>query len=155
MLQLAGALHARGLAVTVLHTAFNAPDPARHPAFTFVAVPDAIPEAMAATTNGLAELLALNAAMEASGHVRDALASLLADEEAPRLACLIFDSTLTAVHKAAAGLGLPTLVLYTSSVACFRMARSYDMLLDKGYLPSTGSAVGHQQILLLFLEIFM
>ena len=93
---------------------------------------------MAATNNGLAELLALNAAMEASGHIRDA------DEEEPRLACLIFDSTLTAVHKSPAGLGLPTIVLHTTSAACFRMARSYDMLLDKGYLPSTGSAVWHQ-----------
>ncbi|CAN6180424.1 unnamed protein product [Urochloa humidicola] len=40
MLQLAGALHARGLAITVLHTAYNAPDPARHPEFSFVAVPE-------------------------------------------------------------------------------------------------------------------
>jgi len=68
MLQLAGALRARGLAVTVLHTAFNAPDPARHPGLAFVAVPDAIPEAAGA--NGIAKILALNAAMEASGRVR-------------------------------------------------------------------------------------
>ena len=42
MLQLAGALHARGgggLGVTVFYAAFNAPDPARHPAgFRFVPV---------------------------------------------------------------------------------------------------------------------
>jgi hypothetical protein len=141
MLHLAGALHARGLAVTVLHTAFNAPDPARHPAgLTFVAVPDVVPEAVAATTNGVAKILALNAAMEASGHVRDALASLLAEEGAPRLACLIFDATLSAAQNAAAGLGLPTLVLQTGSAACFRLFRSdtYDMLHDKGYLPATG-----------------
>ncbi|KAG2567175.1 UDP-glycosyltransferase 76C5-like [Panicum virgatum] len=76
MLQLAGALRARGLAVTILHTAFNAPDPARHPGLAFVAVPDAIPEAAGA--NGIAKILALNAAMEASGRVRAALASLMA-----------------------------------------------------------------------------
>jgi hypothetical protein len=79
MLQLAGALRARGLAVTVLHTAFNGPDPARHPGLAFVAVPDAIPEA-AAAANGIAKILALNAAMEASGRVRAALASLMAAE---------------------------------------------------------------------------
>ena len=68
MLHLAGALHARGLVVTVLHTAFNAPDPARHQAgITFVAVPNVIPKVVAATNNGIAKLLALNAAMEASG----------------------------------------------------------------------------------------
>ncbi|CAN6213619.1 unnamed protein product [Urochloa humidicola] len=138
MLQLAGALLSRGLAVTVLHTAFNAPDPARHPGLDFVAVPDAIPEAMAgAAANGIAKILALNAAMEASGRVRGALASLMAAEGEPRLACLVIDSTLTAVQKAAAGLGLPTLVLHTGSAACFRLFRSYDMLHDKGYLPST------------------
>ncbi|GJN25028.1 hypothetical protein PR202_gb12810 [Eleusine coracana subsp. coracana] len=138
MLQLAGALHARGLDVTVLHTAFNAPDPARHPAFSFVAVPDVIPANV--PSNGIAKILALNAVMEASGHVRNALTSLLEeDEERPRLACLFIDSTLTAAQKAAAGLGLPTLVLHTGSAACFRLFRSYDMLYDKGYLPATES----------------
>ncbi|TVU39930.1 hypothetical protein EJB05_13374, partial [Eragrostis curvula] len=138
MLQLAGALHARGLAVTVLHTAFNAPDPTRHPGFSFVAVPDAVPATV--PSNGIAKILALNAVMEASGHVRDALASLMAEEdEKPRLACLVIDSTLTAAQKAAAGLGLSTLVLHTGSAACFRLFRSYDMLHDKGYLPSTES----------------
>ena len=49
MLQLAGALHARGgggLGVTVFHAAFNAPDPARHPAgFRFVPVGEGVPSA--------------------------------------------------------------------------------------------------------------
>ncbi|CAL5089554.1 unnamed protein product [Urochloa decumbens] len=140
MLQLAGALRSRGLAVTMLHTEFNAPDPARHPGLDFVSVPDAIPETVAA--NGIAKILALNAAMEASGHVRGTLASLMvaaAEGEPRRLACLVIDSTLTAAQKAAAGLGLPTLVLHTGSAACFRLFRSYDMLHDKGYLPSTES----------------
>ncbi|CAN6209761.1 unnamed protein product [Urochloa humidicola] len=144
MLQLAGALRSRGLAVTVLHTAFNAPDPARHPGLDFVAVPDAIPATVAA--NGIAKILGLNAAMEASGRVRGALASLMAaaaaegEEGVPRrVACLVIDSTLTAAQNAAAGLGLPTLVLHTGSAACFRLFRSYDLLHDKGYLPSTES----------------
>jgi hypothetical protein len=138
MLQLAGTLRARGLAVTVLHTAFNTPDPARHPGLAFVAVPDAIPEAAGA--NGIAKILALNAAMEASGCVRAALASLMAAAAAegePRLAYLVLDSTLPAAQKAAAALGLPTLVLHTGGAACFRLFRSYDMLHRKGYLPST------------------
>ncbi|KAJ1288705.1 hypothetical protein BS78_02G108700 [Paspalum vaginatum] len=141
MLQLAGALHARGLAVTVLHTSFNAPDPGRHhhPGLNFVAVPDAVPESVAASSNGLAKILGLNAAMAASGRVRDALASLLRAADEPRLACLVLDSTLTAAQKAAAGLGLPTLVLHTGGAACFRLFRSYAMLHDKGYLPATES----------------
>ena len=43
MMHLAGALHARGLAVTVLHTGFNAPDPARHPELAFVPIREAFP----------------------------------------------------------------------------------------------------------------
>ncbi|KAF8690545.1 hypothetical protein HU200_040907 [Digitaria exilis] len=147
MLQLAGALHARGLAVTVLHTAFNAPDPTRHPGLSFVSVPDAIADAVAATANGGADrVAAMNAAVEAPGlaeGVRDALASLmrLGEEEGgePRLACLVIDATLTAAQKAASGLGLPTLVLHTCSAACFRLFGSYDMLYDKGYLPAQES----------------
>jgi hypothetical protein len=134
MLQLAGVLHAQGLAVTVLHTAFNAPEPARHPAFSFVEVADEIP------THVARNVIALNAAMEASGSVSDALASLLAveDHQRPRLACLVIDSILPAAQKAAASLGLPTLVLHAGSAACVRLFRSYDMLHDKGYLPATG-----------------
>ncbi|CAL5089586.1 unnamed protein product [Urochloa decumbens] len=147
MLQLAGALHARGLAITVLHTAFNAPDPARHPEFSFAAVPDAISDAAAATEDGsMDRALAMNAAVEAPAlaeSVRDALASMLRageqEEEEPRLACLVIDATLTAVQEAAAGLGVPTLVLHTCSAACFRLFRSYDMLYDKGYLPAQES----------------
>ncbi|KAL6595457.1 hypothetical protein ACP70R_047797 [Stipagrostis hirtigluma subsp. patula] len=144
MLQLAGALHARGLAVTVLHAAaFDAPpDPARHrhPAgLAFVPVPVAVPDE--AADDGVAKTFALNAAMEASGCARDALASLLKpdSEEAPRLACVVVDAALPAAHMAAADLGLPRLVLNTGSAACLRMFRSYDMLYRKGYLPSTES----------------
>jgi len=113
MLQLAGALRARGLAVTVLHTAFNAPDPARHPGLAFVAVPDAIPEAAAAAANGIAKILALNAAMEASGRVRAALASLMAAEGQPRLACLVLDfiASLADGSYAASAIGLDTIDL--------------------------------------------
>ena len=43
MLKLAALLHARGLGVTVLHTCFNAPDPARHPELAFVPIREAFP----------------------------------------------------------------------------------------------------------------
>lgn len=141
-LQLAGALHARGLTITILHTEFNAPDPTRHPGLSFVSVPDAVPES-AAAAGGIGKILALNAAMEASGHVRAALASLMEADGEPRLACMVMDSTLVAAQKAAAGLGLPTLVLHTGGAACFRLFRSYDLLHDKGYLPATGWSQSH------------
>ncbi|CAL5089227.1 unnamed protein product [Urochloa decumbens] len=140
MLQLAGALSARGLAVTVLHTAFNAPDPARHPGLAFVPVPVSLPESVVAGNDGNTKVFDLNAAMDASGSVvRDALASLLNKPGEPRLACLIVDAALPAVQKAAAEIGLPWLVLHTCSAACFRMYGSYGLLYGKGYLPKQES----------------
>ncbi|RLN33188.1 DIMBOA UDP-glucosyltransferase BX8-like [Panicum miliaceum] len=44
MFQLAGLLHARGFAVPVFHTRFNAPDASRHPAYDFVPVPVPVPD---------------------------------------------------------------------------------------------------------------
>uniref|UniRef100_A0A0E0Q624 UDP-glycosyltransferases domain-containing protein n=1 Tax=Oryza rufipogon TaxID=4529 RepID=A0A0E0Q624_ORYRU len=140
MLQLAGALHARGLAATVLHTAYNAPDAAAHPELAFVAVPsaDAIARALAAAPrDGIAKIMALNAAIEASGCARDALASLMSGPERP--ACLVIDAALPGAQKAAAELGLPTIVLHTGSAAAFRLFRSYAMLREKGYLPAKES----------------
>jgi hypothetical protein len=139
MMHLAGALHARaGLAVTVLHTRFNALDPARHPEFRFVEVPDGVPADVAATGRIIDVILAINAAMEASpSPVRAALASALAAElEAPvGAACLVIDANLLAVQRAAEELGLPTVVLRTGSAACLRCFLFYPMLHDKGYLP--------------------
>ncbi|EAZ39244.1 hypothetical protein OsJ_23668 [Oryza sativa Japonica Group] len=111
MLQLAGALHARGLAATVLHTAYNAPDEAAHPELAFVAVPsaDAIARALAAAP-------------------RDGIAKIMAVKSRHR-----------GVRKAAAELGLPTIVLHTGSAAAFRLFRSYAMLREKGYLPAKES----------------
>ena len=121
MLQLAGALHARGLAVTVLHTRFNALHPARHPEFRFVEVPDGVPANVAAAGRIIDVILAMNAAMEASpAPVRAALASAMLagdDEEAGAAACLFIDGNLLAVQRVAAGLGLPSLVLRTGSAA--------------------------------------
>lgn len=135
MLQLADVLHGRGLAVTILHTGFNALDPALHPEFTFVPVPDGIPADVAASGSIISIILAMNAAMEASGAVRDVLASVLADDGQPPAACLFIDANLLAVQKAAAALGLPTLVLRTGSAACFSCFLAYPMLHENGYLP--------------------
>ncbi|CAL5089528.1 unnamed protein product [Urochloa decumbens] len=137
MLQLADALHDRGLAVTVLHTGFNAPDPACRPEFQFVPVPDGVPGDVAASGDVIGILNAMNAAMEAedSAALRGVLASVIDDEEQPPVACIVFDSNLLAVPRAAAAVGVKTLVLRTASAACFRCFMAYPMLHQKGYLP--------------------
>ncbi|RLN34555.1 DIMBOA UDP-glucosyltransferase BX9-like [Panicum miliaceum] len=142
MMHLAGALHARGLAVTVLHTRFNALRPARHPEFRFVEVPDGVPADVAREGKIIDVILAMNAAMEASpAAVRAALASAMNDEAEGegrpprRAACLFVDGNLLAVQRVAEALGLPTLVLRTGSAACLRCFLAFPMLHEKGYLP--------------------
>jgi len=140
MLQLADALHARGLPVTVHHTRFNAPDPGRRPEFRFVPVPDGVPAGVAASGDVIGILDAMNAAMEAqeSAALRGVLESVLADEEQPPAACIVFDANLLAVPRAAAAVGLKTLVLRTASAACLGCFMAYPMLHQKGYLPPQG-----------------
>lgn len=135
MMQLADVLHGYGLAVTVLHTHFNALDPARHPEFDFVSVPDGVPADVVASGNMNSVILAMNAAMEASSALAKALASVLGEQGQPRAACLVVDANLLAVQKAAAGLGLPTLVLRTGSAANIGCFLAFPMLHQKGYLP--------------------
>ncbi|PUZ69045.1 hypothetical protein GQ55_2G077300 [Panicum hallii var. hallii] len=137
MLQLADTLHARGLAVTVLHTHFNALDPARRPEFRFVPVPDGVPAGVAASGDAIDILHAMNAGMEAeeSAALRGVLESVLADEEKTPAACIVFDANLLAVPRAAAAVGLKTVVLRTASAACFGCFMAYPMLHQKGYLP--------------------
>ncbi|CAN6197367.1 unnamed protein product [Urochloa humidicola] len=138
MMHLAGVLHARGLAITVLHTHFNALKPENHKEFRFIPVPDGIPAAVAAEKKIIDVILAMNAAMEASpAAVRGALVSALANEDGA--ACLVIDANLLAVQKVAAALGLPTVVLRTGSAACLRCFLAYPMLHEKGYLPSRES----------------
>ncbi|KAI4986201.1 hypothetical protein ZWY2020_018831 [Hordeum vulgare] len=92
MFRLAGILHARGFAVTVFHTHFNAPDPSRHPEYRFVAVPDGMSgPAPVAIEDVVAHILALNAACEAP--FRDRLAAVL--EEYSRTPWRASSSTLT------------------------------------------------------------
>lgn len=79
--------------------------------------------------------MALNAAIEASVRPRRAR---VADVRAGRPACLVIDAALPGAQKAAAELGLPTIVLHTGSAAAFRLFRSYAMLREKGYLPAKG-----------------
>ncbi|KAL6894372.1 hypothetical protein ACP4OV_008470 [Aristida adscensionis] len=134
MFRLAGVLHARGFAVTVFHTLFNAPDPARHPEYRFVPVPDDVPgPATAAVDDVVTHILALNAACEAA--FRDRLAAVVEEYSRDAVACLVADAHWLTMVEVAARLGVPTLALRTGSAACFVGFLAYPMLCEKGYLP--------------------
>uniref|UniRef100_A0A0D9ZF59 Glycosyltransferase n=1 Tax=Oryza glumipatula TaxID=40148 RepID=A0A0D9ZF59_9ORYZ len=138
MLRLAGVLRARGFAVTVFHTHFNAPDAARHPEHRFVAVPDGMSGARpppVSVGDVVKHIRALNAACEAA--FRDRLAAVLAEYSRDAVACLVADAHLLRMVEVARRLAVPTLVLRTGSAACFASFLAYPLLCDKGYLPSS------------------
>ncbi|PAN10250.1 hypothetical protein PAHAL_2G081700 [Panicum hallii] len=137
MLKLAALLRARGLGVTVLHTGFNAPDPARHPEVDFVPIHETLPdEATSPDSDILRKLLALNAACEAP--FRAALASLLrggGGGHRQDVACAVVDGQCYAAMGAAAQLGVPALALRTDSAAAFRNMLACPRLRDACYIP--------------------
>nr|CAB3456156.1 unnamed protein product [Digitaria exilis] len=145
MLQLAGALHARGgVDITVFHAAFNAPDPARRPpGYRFVAVgeegspsDDLVPSGSDADFPG--------ALLRISEHLREPFRERLLqelagdgddEEEEATPACLVVDSNLRGVQMVAEELGVPTIVLRTGGAACLVAYMAFPALCDKGLLP--------------------
>ncbi|TVU02965.1 hypothetical protein EJB05_51510, partial [Eragrostis curvula] len=140
MFRLADVLHARGFAVTVFHTHFNAPDPSRHPDYRFVPVPDGMSgPAPVAVNDIVARILALNGACEAA--FRDRLKGVLEEYAGEDVACLIADVHLLSMVEMANQLGVPTLTLRTGSAACFTVFLAYPMLCEKGYVPVQGMSL--------------
>ncbi|XP_040377757.1 DIMBOA UDP-glucosyltransferase BX8-like [Oryza brachyantha] len=134
MFRLAGVLHARGFAVTVFHTHFNAPDAARHPEYRFVPVPDGASGPRPVSVEDVVQhILALNGACEAA--FRDRLAAVLDEYSRDAVTCLVADAHLLRMVEVASRLAVPTLVLRTGSAACFAGFVAYPLLCDKGYLP--------------------
>ncbi|KAL6638173.1 hypothetical protein ACP70R_025745 [Stipagrostis hirtigluma subsp. patula] len=134
MFRLAGVLHARGFVVTVFHTHFNAPDPARHPEYRFVPVPDGTSgPASAAIEDVVTHILELNRECEAAFQGR--LAAVLEEYSRDAVACLVADAHWLSMVEVATRLGVPALTLRTGSAACFIGFLAYPMLCEKGYLP--------------------
>jgi UDP-glucosyltransferase BX8/BX9 len=146
VMRLARALHARGVGITVFHTAgARAPDPADYPAdYRFVPVPVEVAPELMASEDIAAIVTALNAACEAP--FRDRLSALLsaadgeAGEAGGRVRCVLTDVSWDAVLSAARGLGVPALGVMTASAATFRVYMAYRTLVDKGYLPVRGES---------------
>ncbi|TVU02957.1 hypothetical protein EJB05_51502, partial [Eragrostis curvula] len=134
MFRLAGILHERGFAITVFHTHFNAPDPARHPNYRFVPVPDGMSGPTPVAIEGVvARIVAISKSCAAA--FRDRLAAVLEEYSMDAVACLIADAHLLPVFEAATRLSVPTLALRTGSAASFICFAAYPMLCEKGYLP--------------------
>ncbi|CAL5066247.1 unnamed protein product [Urochloa decumbens] len=117
MLQLGALLHARGLAVTVLHADLNAPDPARrHPDLAFVSIHEPLP----VLDDPVAQAMALNDACEAP--FQAALDAELARAVAAGgevVACAVVDAHWHNMLGAAARAGVPALAFQADGAAAF------------------------------------
>jgi len=124
----------------VFHAAFNAPDPARHPAgFRFVPVGEGVPSADLLPSGSDADFA--GALLRLNDHLRepfrDRLRQALAEEKegGGAAACLVVDSNLRGMQLVAEELGVPTLVLRTGAAACLVAYMAFPALCDKGLLP--------------------
>lgn len=137
MLQLAGLLHARGLCVTVLHTDFNAPDPARHPEFTFVSIGESVPGDVVDTADMVEQMIGLNSVCEAP--FQDAVEALLLREPGSTCAAVV-DGQWYAMLGAAKRAGVPALAMRADGAATFLSMLATPRLRAEGYLPVKGKS---------------
>ncbi|OEL17323.1 DIMBOA UDP-glucosyltransferase BX8 [Dichanthelium oligosanthes] len=127
MLRLAAALHARGFAITVVHTETRAPDRRKLPVeYELVTIRDGVPPELAESDDVVPFVLALNRSCAAP--FREYLAGA-------RVACVVADVDWFAPLAAARDLGVKALPLMTSSAAKFRVYLAFPILEEKGYLP--------------------
>ncbi|GJN04354.1 hypothetical protein PR202_ga21897 [Eleusine coracana subsp. coracana] len=128
MLRLAAVLHARGLAITILHTKTSAPDRQKlPPGYELVTIKDDVPPELAASDDVAAFVLALN--RNCAAPFREYLA------RAGRVSCVVADVDWFAPLATARELGVPALALMTSSAARFRVYLAFPLLEERGYLP--------------------
>ncbi|KAK3124857.1 hypothetical protein QOZ80_7BG0594830 [Eleusine coracana subsp. coracana] len=136
MLQLAGLLRARGLDVTVLHADFNAPDPARHPEFTFVSIRENLPREVVYNADMVEQMIGFNAACEAP--FQAALEALLLQEDEPRVCAVVVDGQWYAMLGAAKRAGVPALAMRADGAATFLSMLATPRLRADGYVPIEG-----------------
>ncbi|XP_052312374.1 UDP-glycosyltransferase 76B1 isoform X1 [Populus trichocarpa] len=134
MIQLANILYSKGFSITIIHTQFNPPNPAKCPHFTIHAIPDGLLEDEASTADGVIRFSVLIS--NCVEPFRDCLAKLLLDavDQEP-VACLITDAVWHFTHSVAEGFKIPTIAMRTTSISSFLAFASFPLLRERGYFP--------------------
>ncbi|CAN1804027.1 UDP-glycosyltransferase 76B1 [Linum perenne] len=137
MLQLANILYSRGFSITIIHTSFNAPNPANYPDFSFHSIDVSSYDASSfgATIDVLALVTSLNTTLV--NQFQEALRQMISEEEP--VACLIIDAIWYFTQEVADSLQLPRIVLRTSNVSSCLVHESIPVFFDKGYIPLQAS----------------
>ncbi|KAJ6357631.1 hypothetical protein OIU78_005471 [Salix suchowensis] len=137
MIQLANILHSKGFSITIIHTAFNSPDPSKYPHFTFHFIQEELTETEASTADIIALVSLLN--IKCVAPFTDCLSKLLSDVSEDPIACLISDAIFHFTTAVSKGLKLPRIVLRTGGASSFRIFTALPFLKEKGYLPTQES----------------
>ncbi|XP_047976828.1 UDP-glycosyltransferase 76B1 [Salvia hispanica] len=130
MLQLASILHSRGFLISVIHTRYNSPNPSNYPHFSFHPISDSLSESSYSAPDPVRIIKLINTSCVHP--FRHCLEGLVSEGD---VKCFISDANWYFTHSVATALGLPRIVMRTSSVGAFLAFAALSRLRDEGYLP--------------------
>ncbi|KZV14749.1 hypothetical protein F511_41109 [Dorcoceras hygrometricum] len=129
MIQLANILHSRGFAISVIHHEYNSPDPCKYPHLSFHLIPGGLSQYQADKSDPLRLFQLLN--IDCIGPIRDCLGKLLSTHD--DVACIITDANMSSSQAIAEDIGIPRIVLRTSSACSFLTFATLPLLREKGF----------------------
>ncbi|XP_073128146.1 UDP-glycosyltransferase 76B1-like [Henckelia pumila] len=129
MIQLANILHSKGFTISIIHTRYNSPDPSNYPHFKFHLLPDQVSEDEASKHDILRVLHLLNT--HCIPLLRECLGKLLSAHH--DICCMITDAMIYSSQAVAEDVGIPRIVLRTSSVCSFLAFAALPLLQQNGF----------------------
>ncbi|KAF6174100.1 hypothetical protein GIB67_020282 [Kingdonia uniflora] len=130
MLQLATLLYSKGFSITIVHTHFNSPNPSNYPLFSF----ESIFDGNASSSDVSEDVIALisNINIHSVTPLKECLVRLLSKSENhdEPVVCMVSDAIMHFTKGVAESVGLPRIVLRTSSAISY-VTFGYVMALQK------------------------
>ncbi|KAI3682472.1 hypothetical protein L1987_82474 [Smallanthus sonchifolius] len=139
MLHLATYLHSKGFSITIAHPQFNPPEYSNHPDFVFLPLPDNI-SSPANFTSFLKFLQALN--NNCKPHLQEHLGQIInsqKEKSEKESVVIIHDSLMVFGGFVAGDLGLPSIIMNSSSAAFFPAYKIIPQLHQDGRFPLHGN----------------
>ncbi|CAH1429684.1 unnamed protein product [Lactuca virosa] len=142
MLQLGSYLHSKGFSITFAHSELNPPDPSNHPDFTFLPLPAKLSDT--GGSSGFIQFLqALND--NCKPHLQKHLIQIIDAQKASsqkESIVIIHDNLMFCAGSIAGDLGLPSIIVRSSSAACVPAYRIIPQLHKVGRFPVEGNGSG-------------
>ncbi|KAI3830029.1 hypothetical protein L1987_04161 [Smallanthus sonchifolius] len=135
MLQLGTYLHSKGFSITIAHPEFNPPNSLNHPDFVFLPLPDNI-SSPGKFTSFLGFLQALND--NCKPHLREHLVQIInaqKEKSEKESVVIIHDNLMVFGGSVAGDLGLPSIIMHSSSAAFFPAYKIIPQLHKDGRFP--------------------